>query len=435
MCFVSILFELCFPAPLTADVRTTMVVLTKGKTEYGDADVLANEFLEAQDQVEVLAGKLRTSLAGLHALQDEYEDAVKKQTKTLRNLEKSVASVNKRKRASRNKIENDASPSPASTSAADAADSEVSDDVPDDVVANGDAETPTAAESPTPLAKSSSSVQADRVKTLRARLSDNSLQHLMPCSGGFFVELFLGTLNVRFMRKSERLQFKTGYERLKLKLAPGLVLLAVVCLLFYENRWLHMMLQLCLSWYYVTLAVRENILRVNGSNIKSWWIIHHYFTLMQCVLLLTWPNNSSYAKFRKSLHLFGLYNAVLQIFQTRYQMTRLYALRSLGMADEMDVVSSDSTQIHWSNSMALLIPLILLGQAMQALQAGHLMLIYSDNRQELQILMLSLLFAANFIGNFYTTCVVLHEKRTKGRRRSSAQNGAISPTGESKKDS
>lgn len=411
-----------------------MVVLTKGETEYGDADVLAGEFLQAQDDVEELAGRLRVSLAGLHALQDEYEKAMKKQTKTLRNLEKSVAAVNKRKRAS----PKDAAPSPESTPASAAAPgaastSETADETPAvDTVANGEAEYPT--EEEPPLVKSSSSEQADRVKTLRARLSDNSLQHLMPCSGGFFVELFLGTLNVRFMRKSERLQFKTGYEKLKLKLAPGLVLLAVVCLFFSENRWLHMMLQLCLSWYYVTLAVRENILRVNGSNIKSWWIIHHYFTLMQCVLLLTWPNNSSYAKFRKSLHLFGLYNAILQIFQTRYQMTRLYALRSLGMADEMDVVSSDSTQIHWSQSMALLIPLILLGQGMQALQACNLMFIYSDNPQELQILMLSLLFAANFIGNFYTTCVVLHEKRTKGRRRTSAQNGAISPTSESKKD-
>lgn len=406
-----------------------MVVLTKGKEEYGDADVLAGEFLQAQDQVEELAGRLRVSLAGLHALQDQYEKAMKKQTKTLRNLEKSVASVNKRKRT----LQKNSSSSPAPAPTATASSSETTDEIPDDTVANGEAEAP--AKVSQPLARSSSSEQADRLKTLRARLSDNSLQHLMPCSGGFFVELLLGSLNVRFMRKSERLQFKTGYEKLKQKLAPGLVLLAFVCLYFSENRWLHMMLQLCLSWYYVTLAVRENILRVNGSNIKSWWIIHHYFTLMQCVLLLTWPNNSSYAQFRKSLHHFGLYNAVLQIFQTRYQMTRLYALRSLGMADEMDVVSSDSTQIHWSQSMALLIPLILLGQAMQALQAGHLMLIYSDNRHELQILMLSLLFAANFIGNFYTTCVVLHEKRTKGRRRTSGQNGAISPTGESKKDS
>lgn len=135
--------------------------------------------------------------------------------------------------------------------------------------------------------ESSESVGLPGIGDLRVRLQRDELQHLMPFSGGLFVSLLLGNLNVRFMRKSERLQFKTEYEMLKLKLAPGLVVLAVVSLVFSENRWVHMVLQLCLVWYYVTLAVRENILRVIGSNIKSWWIVHHYFTMAQCVLLLT----------------------------------------------------------------------------------------------------------------------------------------------------
>lgn len=371
-----------------------MVVHIKGDKRYADAEVLATDFLRAQDGVETLATKLRTSMTELHALQDEFEKSVKKQTKTLKNLEKSVAAAHKNRKKDESAASNDGASSSTSTRAEDAnginADSSEAD----------------------------TEVDPDkRVEDFRTRLASTQLQHLMPSSGGFFVGLFLGGLNVRFMRKSERLQFKTDYEKMKMKLAPGLVVLALICLGFENNRWLHMVLQMCLSLYYVTLAIRENILRVNGSNIKSWWIIHHYFTLMQCVLLLTWPDNASYAKFRKSLHLFGLYNAVLQIFQTRYQMARLYALRSLGMASEMDVASSDSTQIHWSKGMALLLPLILFGQAMQAFEAVNLMTIYMDSRQELQILMLSLLFAANFFGNFYTTCVVLHEKRTRGRRK------------------
>jgi hypothetical protein len=252
---------------------------------------------------------------------------------------------------------------------------------------------------------------------LRRRLTE--ARQLTPARGGFFVELFVGEVNVRFVRKKERLAFKTDYEKLKQRLAPFFVVLCIACLLFEENRWLHMILQLALTTYYISLAIRENILRVNGSNIKSWWIIHHYLTIMQGVLLLTWPNGTSYARFRTGLHYFGLYNAVLQIFQTRYQIARLYTLRSLGLVGEMDVASSDSTQIHWSESMQLLLPLIFFGQALQLIQAVSLFRIYYSSPHELQILLLGLLFAANFIGNVTTTAVVVMEKsksRTTRRR-------------------
>jgi hypothetical protein len=102
---------------------------------------------------------------------------------------------------------------------------------------------------------------------------------------------------------------------------------------------------------------------------------------------------------------------VLQIFQTRYQIARLYTLRSLGMAGEMDVSNSDSTQIHWSESMKLLLPLIVFGQILQMRQAVSLLLIYATSPHELQILLLGLLFLVLFIGNAITTAVVMFEKR------------------------
>lgn len=348
-----------------------MVVVTQGKLTYGDGATALSEVEEAQEGVDTLARRLKTSLAELHGLQDEFEQAVKRQEKALTGLEKSLAELD--------------GPSGATAAASSSNASN----------ANANARTV--------------------LRSLRARLSARDLQSMLPRSGGFFVELFLGGLNVRFMRQSERLSFKTEYEKLKLKLAPGLVFLCVVCLIFEKNRWLHMLLQFCLSGYYVTLAVRENILRVNGSNIRAWWIIHHYFTMMQCVLLTTWPDNASYAACRKGLHLFGLYNSVLQVLQTRYQMARLYALRSLGMIGEMDVVSTDSSQIHWSERMAVILPLILLGQAMQAGQAWSLLRVYQAHRRELQILSLAALFFANFVGNLYTTLLVLHDKRKQHR--------------------
>lgn len=274
------------------------------------------------------------------------------------------------------------------------------------------------------ISKSTRSLPKDysRANEFRNRLS--SFRPLTPAPGGPFVELFLGSINVRFVRKTERLAFKAEYERLKQRLAPMFVALCIGCLVLEEYRWLHMILQLALTTYYATLAIRENILRVNGSNIKPWWVLHHYLTMMQGVLLLTWPNNATYASFRTRLHYYGLYNAVLQIFQTRYQMARLYALRSLGKAGEMDVASSDSTQIHWSESMRTLLPLILFGQLIQAFLAVVLLRLYLEFPNELQVLLLAILFAANFVGNITTTSVVVLEKHKSSRRPQNAPSSS-----------
>ncbi|XP_028098081.1 uncharacterized protein LOC114297792 isoform X2 [Camellia sinensis] len=39
---------------------------------------------------------------------------------------------------------------------------------------------------------------------------------------------------------------------------------------------------------YTGLALRENILRVNGSDIRPWWIKHHYFAMAMALISLTW---------------------------------------------------------------------------------------------------------------------------------------------------
>jgi len=248
---------------------------------------------------------------------------------------------------------------------------------------------------------------------------------LEPATGGRFAQLFLGMINVRFARRKERVAFKQEYERLKLTLAPCFVVASAACLFLPAMRWLHMLLQLSLVYYYVSLALRENILRANGSNIKRWWIIHHYMTLAQGVVLLTWQPGPSYGLFSPRLHMFGVYNAVLQILQTRYQMARLYALRSLGRVGEMDVASSDGTQIHWSESMRFLIGFILLGHGMQLYLAVALARIWRLYPSEVHAGLCGALFLATFVGNFVTTLRVLREKNRRpggvGRRGDGAE--------------
>lgn len=366
---------------------------------------------KAQDELDDMGKGLRHRMSELHGLQDTFEKAVNKQSKSLKAVVATKSSS--------------ASPPPASQTEETNKPSSGMPPRPESalkrkpVVSPGDSGTDFV--SPEEF--------EDYLSHLRTRLKD--MQLLMPATGGMFVELFLGSINVRFPRKSERMAFKREYERLKMKLAPLFVVTCALCLYFEDYRWLHMSLQLALSCYYVTLAVRENILRANGSNIRAWWIIHHYFTMMQGVLLLTWPDGESYARFRRPLHTFGLYNSILMIFQTRYQMARLYTLRSLGLVNEMDVASSDSTQIHWSETMRLLLPLIVLGQIMQGSQAYRLFTIYMDYPKEVQILFLSLLSFANFVGNSITTMQVMLAKRKQQKlhsisRQAASQNEASS---------
>lgn len=344
-----------------------------------------DELAESQNELDKLGDTLAAKMAELHKLQDSFEAAVKKQAKSLNS-----ASSTPQVQAAQKTVFCAPSRSPDDLSATNSFDKETED----------------------PEVR-----YATRLDELSTRLAQR--QKLMPATGGWFVQLFLGSINVRFARKSERMSFKSDYERMKLIFAPFGVVFCIFCLLLPDYRWCHMIFQLTVSCYYITLALRENILRVNGSNIRPWWIIHHYFTMMQGVLILTWPNGDSYARLTNPLHIFGLFNGILMIFQTRYQMARLYSLRALGRAGEMDVASSDNTQIHWSETMTLLLPLILFGQILQGFMAYFLLHLYFTYRKELQILLLALLFIANFVGNVVTTMQVVIEKRSSRVKRKS----------------
>lgn len=105
-------------------------------------------------------------------------------------------------------------------------------------------------------------------------------------------------------------------------------------------------------YYYVSLALRENILRVNGSNIRPWWITHHYLSSFMSIVLLTWPEGENYNKFLPQFNLcvapavqsppetvgdvgvvrrrYCLCQGVVQMMQAAYQKKRLYIRKAIG---------------------------------------------------------------------------------------------------------
>lgn len=246
-------------------------------------------------------------------------------------------------------------------------------------------------------------------------------------SGGSFMELFLGRVNsLVFVGQTERrIQFKQEYEDFKynytLLHVPLVIVIGFVLPYFIVNqRFFDQLYQLIICYFYLTLAFRENILRVNGSNIDSWWIRHHYFSLMIVLMMLTWPLTEIYLNFRGKFYVYALYTSIIQIFQYKYQKRKLYIEKSLGKANVLDVPNSDSTPVHQEihSSFMFLLPFIFIGHGIQFYGAFYLFyhfyqLLTQGILAEWQIIGVGIGFMIVAIGNFVTTASVFLKKLKK----------------------
>ena len=114
-----------------------------------------------------------------------------------------------------------------------------------------------------------------------------------------------------------------------------------------------------LLYYYSTLALREQILRVNGSNINEWWIFHHYFAILTSMTIVTWHwESASYQEFYPMIMLFGVFQGVAQVLMNVYQIGRLYNLVARGEASRMDV-TAEILDHRFAVSMGVLLPFLL----------------------------------------------------------------------------
>lgn len=80
------------------------------------------------------------------------------------------------------------------------------------------------------------------------------------------------------LRRKEKIEYKKDYENFKLKMTIILLTLSCVNLLLLEYKWMDALHSFMLLYYYSSITMREHILHVNGSNIRLWWIIHHYLS-------------------------------------------------------------------------------------------------------------------------------------------------------------
>jgi hypothetical protein len=245
---------------------------------------------------------------------------------------------------------------------------------------------------------------------------------LQPKTGSLFVRLFLGRVNVKQYRKKDRLKLKEEYHKFRQR-TDIFYMIAIFVQYFFliENRFTEMLLLFWLLYYYITLCLRENILKVNGSNIKSWWIHHHLIALAVPFLMISWPRDEIYTVFIWKFIGIASCQSIVQIFQNKYQENRLYSEVAMGHASAMDVTGGEHNG-NWLKDLRkmhlkwflVLLPFLVCIQIAQLLLGFQLVKTYLETPSaSYHTGFLGAIFLILGSGNLFTTARTYFEKAKK----------------------
>ena len=167
------------------------------------------------------------------------------------------------------------------------------------------------------------------------------------------------------------------------------------------------------------------MLVANGSNIRRWWIRHHYFAITLLLVQLSSPFDEWRLQFTERVHKWAVMQAVVMLLQNRFQRRKLYTAIALGKAQVLDVVAGESSA--YTGMMWLLYPVLYLLQAWQV-HTGAALLLYCVNisgedfglKADWQACAACALWLTMAVGNIWTTSLTLLHKiqrRERSRRR------------------
>jgi hypothetical protein len=195
--------------------------------------------------------------------------------------------------------------------------------------------------------------------------------------------------------------------------------------------------QLYLTWlcyFYLALSLRENVLMVNGSHIKGWWIQHHYWSCACSLIMLGLPVYSpAVFLFCQRFMVWSCFQALVMMVQNHYQRRRMYTRIALGKNSAMDVVAGESSGS--SGQLLLLYPMLFILQGWQAVigvvVAGYTLPSWltaeglldvekheSDLRGMRGVFVVGIIFTYMAFNNFTATVRTLLEKRIYAKRHS-----------------
>ncbi|KAL8150329.1 hypothetical protein V2J09_020137 [Rumex salicifolius] len=276
----------------------------------------------------------------------------------------------------------------------------------------------------------------DELNRAKCILVDGDASSFLPGKAqGRFLRMFIGPINVRATRKDVQLKVKEDYNSFKDRTALLFLLFPSTLLILRSYIWDGCMpafpVQLYQAWLlfiYTGLALRENILRVNGSNIRTWWIYHHYCAMIMALVSLTWEikGQPNCVQKQRGVQLFlqwAMMQGVAMLLQNRYQRQRLYTRIALGKAKRMDVVWGETAGVD--GQLWLLYPILFTLQGFEA-YVGLLLLqtAFVGVVPEWQVTFCGLLLVIMAVGNFTNTVQTLMAKsrfKAKMKRTKSKQ--------------
>ncbi|XVF10237.1 hypothetical protein REPUB_Repub07fG0165600 [Reevesia pubescens] len=270
----------------------------------------------------------------------------------------------------------------------------------------------------------------------RCIITDGDAAAFLPAKAqGRFLRMFLGPINVRASRKDVQLKVKEEYNSYRDRTAFLFLLFPLTLLILRAWIWEGCLpafpVQLYQAWLlflYTGLTLRENILRANGSDIRPWWIYHHYCAMAMALVSLTWEikGQPNCAQKQRGVELFlqwAMMQGVAMLLQNRYQRQRLYTRIALGKANRMDVVWGETAGVD--GQLWVLCPILFLMQGFEA-YVGLLLLktAFVGVVSEWQVIFCGILLVLMAVGNFINTVQTLMTKsrfKAKMKRTKSKQ--------------
>ncbi|TKR57855.1 hypothetical protein L596_030500 [Steinernema carpocapsae] len=256
-----------------------------------------------------------------------------------------------------------------------------------------------------------------RMEKMKEQLTEvqlklGEMQNELPVeNNGLYLSVILGSnLNVSLLNKNERYRYKQEYEKFKVRVTY--VLLVMLCLAYwFPTRAIDASCNFLMVWYYCTLTIRESILRINGSRIKGWWVLHHYASCVLCGITLTWKDGECYQQFRHTFILFSLYIGMVQLMQNVYQNGCLRRLHALGQRHSMDITVEGFSSWMFKG-LTFLIPFLIVGYIFQFYCAYVLVQLYRalECTGQWQVIALVALFFLIACGNMFTILKVILRK-------------------------
>jgi len=247
--------------------------------------------------------------------------------------------------------------------------------------------------------------------------------------GSNFLRYVLGHVSVRVWNESDKKQLKNEYNKFKQVGTMSFILFPLAQLILGFSWVIHQWHQVFTMYYYFSLAIRENVLKLNGSRMKRWWIMHHYLSIGKSFmsLLLLRSSYDEYEDYFAYQTYVSLWIAAVMWVQNQYQEARHYARLVMGKASIFNGTTSETLIEAPSQSSTwyfILIPLLYVTYFFEVVLAAYTFMEFLTNYSqqehfrifELDCLLLAVLWLLIAFGNITTTSQSIHSKQKREER-------------------